>query len=337
MKDLILLLSTLVMASCTVNAQSSVEKLTLEGDSLPPIRHITDMKIHGDTLYFIYETEEGFGQRILRKAIIDKDKFTLNIGQEIGKSDRGSYVSFMPYIFFGLDDKAHVVSQDDCEIFDLSDDESMIRTKECLIKGNSLIPFPVSLYAQDIFMTSPHNYIFIGRRPNGGAQYVMSSNIETARIDTIRKITISEDLQAWMPNAGELAYSRQHNRIAFAYRLHPAIDIYDINGRLINQLKFAPDTFDAKTLEEADFEELNPIHTVDITTSLNGIYALYWGCKYAEIKSKPATSLIYKINWNGNVINQYKINTPLYRIAYYNENMLIGWNGNGFIGIILKP
>lgn len=337
MKQLIIILYSLLMASCTVNAQSSVRMLTLVGDSLPSIRHITDMKIHGDTLYFVYETEDGFGQRILRKAIIDKDKATLNIGQEIGKRDGGSYVSYMPYIFFDINDKAHVVSQDDCQIFDLSDDVSMIRTKEYLIKSNSLVPFPISLYVQDIFMTSPHKYIFIGREPNGGAQYVMSSNIETERIDTIRKITISEELQAWMPNAGELAYSRQLNRMAFAYRLHPVIDIYDMNGRIINQLRLASDTFDDSTLDEADFEELNPIHTVDVTTSTNDIYALYLGRKYADINSNSVASLIYRLNWNGNVISQYKINATLYRIAYYDENMLIGWNGNDFIEIFLKP
>ena len=41
---------------------------------------------------------------------------------------------------------------------------------------------------------------------------------------------------------------------------------------------------------------------------------------------------IYKIDWNGNVIDRYfNIPYPLYRIAALDDTRLIGWNGKDFI------
>ncbi len=84
MKTLISLTLLLMLVGCSANAQptSSVQTLEFTGDSLPALRHITDMKISGDTLYFVYETEDGFGQRFLRSAVIDYEnaKFEYQTG-----------------------------------------------------------------------------------------------------------------------------------------------------------------------------------------------------------------------------------------------------------------
>lgn len=334
MKTLIATAYLLLLVSCTANSQPtpSVKMLELTGDSLPAIRHVTDMKISGNTLYFAYETEDGFGQRFLRSAAIDHENAKLNIRPEIGKKEDGYYVSYMPYPFFDTTGDVRVVSQDDGDIYDLSDGNSLIRTKKNLLSGDSSVPFPLSQYVQDVSFVSHDNYVFIGREPNGGSQYAMKVNTSTAIVDTIRKIAISPELQSWMPNAGELAYSRKHERLAFAYRLHPMIEIFGMDGNHIKQIQIAPNTFNQKILQEADFEELTPLHFVDVSATSDYIYVLYWGCKYSDIET--TTPYIYKIDWDGNILAKNRIAlSPLYRIAVINDDGIIGWNGKTFVNI----
>ncbi len=114
MKNLIVFIFALTLTSCSVNAQQSADaqKLTLTGSRLPAIRHVNDMKITGDTLWFVYETEGGYGQRFLRRAIIDSKNLTLNVGSEMGHKEDGYYVSYMPYPVNNCDGSLLVTSQD---------------------------------------------------------------------------------------------------------------------------------------------------------------------------------------------------------------------------------
>ena len=162
----------------------------------------------------------------------------------------------------------------------------------------------------------------------------MTTDMTSSEIDTIRQVNISPDLQAWMPNAGEMAYSDKYDRLAFAYRLHPIIEIFGLDGKIIKSVRVGDDTFDVKTLCEADFEDLNTLHTVDITYTPDFIYAIYWGYKFKDSKTKTPT--ILKLDWKGNIIDRYfNIPYPLYRIAALDDNRLIGWNGKEFILIQL--
>lgn len=123
-------LFVLMMASCYANAHvTSNQSLTLIGDSLPPIRHITDMKAVADSLWFVYETEDGFGQRFLRKAVIDRDNNTLDVGPVLGKKSDGYYKAYMPYPTIDIDGNIQVVNQEDGEIFNCVNDSVLIRTK----------------------------------------------------------------------------------------------------------------------------------------------------------------------------------------------------------------
>ena len=150
-------------------------------------------------------------------------------------------------------------------------------------------------------------------------------------LNTIRQINISPELQTWMPNTGEMVYSDKHNRLAFAYKLHPVIEIFDTDGKTIKSVKIGEDTFDPKTLEEADFEAMNSLHTVDVTCTSNYIYALHWGYGYSDADKYAPT--IYKIDWNGKVFDRYfNVPYPLYRIAALDDTRLIGWNGKEFVG-----
>lgn len=330
MKILSLIALSLFMSGCA-NAQSTTTtaKLKTSGEPLPAIRHVTDMKVSGDTLLFVFECENGYGQRLLRRAIIDSSNNAISISPDMGKREDGYYAS-MPYHFISDNGAIRVISQDDCEIFAVENDTAFVRTRQYLMDGNSTVPFPLSQYVQDVYMTNPDRYVFIGREPNGGRQYAMTADLITSKIDTVRQINISPELQAWMPNAGEMVYSDKHNRLAFAYKLHPVVEIFDTDGKTIKSVKIGEDTFNPKTLEEADFEAMNSLHTVDLTCTSNFIYALHWGYGYSNTDKTAPT--IYKVDWNGNVIDQYiNIPYPLYRIAAFDDTRLIGWNGKDFI------
>lgn len=323
------------MSGCT-NAQSTITttKLKICGEPLPAIRHVTDMKVSGDTLLFVFECENGYGQRFLRRAIIDSVNNTINISPDMGKREDGYYASYMPYPFISDNGAIHIVGQDDCELFNVENDTAFVRTRQYLMNSNSTVPFPLSQYVQDVYMTNLDRYVFIGREPNGGRQYAMTADLTTSKIDTIKQINISPELQAWMPNAGEMVYSGKHNRFAFAYKLHPIVEIFDTDGKIIKSVKIGEDTFDPKTLEEADFEAMNSLHTVDLTYTSDYIYALHWAYGYSDAdKTAPA---IYKIDWNGKIIDRYiNIPYPLYRITAIDDTRLICWNGKDFILLIL--
>lgn len=329
MKILHLLALSLFMTGCA-NAQSTTTtaKLKISGEPLPAIRHVTDMKVSGDTLLFVFECENGYGQRLLRRAIIDSANNTINISPDMGKREDGYYASYMPYPFISDNGAIHVVGQDDCEIFTVENDTAFVRTWQYLMNSNTTVPFPLSQYVQDVYMTKPDRYILIGREPNGGRQYAMTADLTTSKIDTIRQINISPELQSWIPNAGKMIYSNKYKRLCFAYLLHPLIEILDIDGNLIKSLRLGNDTFKPETLDEADFENFNVLHTVDLTYTSNYIYALYWGFKYAEASSTTPT--VYKISWDGKIIEHYKLSTILYRIAAFDDSSLIGWSGKGF-------
>lgn len=335
MKILHIIALTLFMSGCA-NAQSTITttKLKISGEPLPAIRHVTDMKVSGDTLLFVFECENGYGQRFLRRAIIDSANNTINISPDMGKREDGYYASFMPYPFISDNGAIHVVGQDDCELFTVENDTAFVRTRQYLMDSNSTVPFPLSQYVQDVYMTNLDRYVFIGREPNGGRQYAMTVDLTTSKIDTVRQINISPELQTWMPNAGEMVYSDKHNRLAFAYKLHPVVEIFDTDGKPIKSVRIGEDTFDPKTLGEADFEAMNSLHTVDLTFTSDYIYALHWGYGYSDADKYAPT--IYKIDWNGNVIDKF-FNTPypLYRIAAIDNNRLIGWNGKEFVSIQL--
>ncbi len=331
MRAPILSLFVLLLASCTANAHVTANQpLTLIGDRLPPIRHITDMKAVADTLWFVYETEDGFGQRFLRKAVIDQDKNTLDVGPVLGKKSDGYYMAYMPYPVHGLDGNMQVVNQEDGEIFVYENESLLTRSKKFILSNSSTLPFPLSQYVQDVSMVAPDKFVFIGREPNGGTQYALKANITTAQVDTIRRIQLSPELTSWMPNAGELAYSRLHDRLVFAYRLHPMIEIFGMDGKPVKQVRICEDTFNPATLDEADFEELNPLHIVDITTTPNFIYALHWNFKYADAEDTAPT--IFKIDWEGKIVDRlFNVPMPLYKIAVSDDNYIIGWSGQDFV------
>ncbi len=311
------------------NAQSTTTtaELKISGESLPAIRHVTDMKVSGDTLLFVFECEDGYGQRLLRRAIIDSTNNTIKISPDMGKREDGYYTSYMPYPFISDNGALRVVGQDDCEIFTVENDTAFVRTRQYLMDSNSTVPFPLSQYVQDVFMTARDKYVFIGREPKGGRQYALKADLYSAKIDTIRRISISSEFQSWMVNAGELAYSDRHKRLAFAYRLHPVIELFDTDGKIISSVRLSEDTFDPTTLEKADFEDLNPLNIVDITATDDYIYALYWGHKHGD----TGNSKIYQLDWTGNVIAQNILDYSVYKIAFVDCNTLVCWTGNGFV------
>ena len=141
MKILSLIALSLFMSGCA-NAQSTTTtaKLKISGESLPAIRHVTDMKVSGDTLLFVFECEDVYGQRLLRRAVINNSNNTLNISLDMGKREDGYYTSYMPYPFIYDNGAIHVVGQDDCEIFAVENDIAFVRTRQYLMDSNSTVP-----------------------------------------------------------------------------------------------------------------------------------------------------------------------------------------------------
>ena len=335
MKRLQLSAPALLLAVCATTGQTPLlSEFDLTGDPLPPVRHVTEMKVSGDTLFFVHDSEESLGQLFLRRAVIYLADNHLDISPEIGKKDDGYYMSYMPYPFIGADSRVHVISQDDREIYDITDDTALVRTKHYLMNGETEVPIPLSGYIQNIFMTAPERYVFMGREPNGGRQYAMRADLKSSRIDTICQIAISADLQTWMPNVGEMVFSPKRDRLAFAYRLHPIVEVFSMDGTSLKSIRLGQDTFDRSTLNEADFEDLNPLHTVDLTNTSDYIYALYWSYRYDERATRFPS--IIKFDMEGNIIERYSdIPSPLCRIAAISNSRLIGWTGNRFILITL--
>ncbi len=106
-----------------------------------------------------------------------------------------------------------------------------------------------------------------------------------------------------------------------------------MDGSVLTSVEVAKPTFDPATLDEADFEDMNPLHFVDITTTDDYIYALYWGHTSRQHQAHDAKSTIYKVDWDGNIVARYPVNSVLKGIAAYNDNILIGWTGNNFVKI----
>lgn len=335
MKRLQLSAPALLLAVCATTGQTPLlSEFDLTGAPLPQIRHVTEMKVSGDTLLFVHDSEESQGLLFLRRAFIDLADNHLDISPEIGKKDDGYYMSYMPYPFIGTDAGVHVISQDDGEIYDITNDTALVRTERYLMNVETEVPIPLSGYVQNIFMTAPERYVFMGREPNGGRQYAMRADLEASRIDTIRQIAISADLQTWMPNVGEMVFSQKCDRLAFAYRLHPIVEVFSMDGSLLKSIRLGQDTFDRSTLNEADFEDLNPLHSVDLTYTSDYIYALYWSYRYDERATRFPS--IIKFDMEGNIIERYSdIPSPLCRIAAICDSRLIGWTGNRFILISL--
>lgn len=327
-------LSLLISGCANAQSKSMCSSLDVVGTQLPAIRHMNDMKMSADTLLFVYECEGGYGQQYLRRAVVDTEKNKLSVSNDMGKREGGYYVSDMPYPFITSCGSIGVISRDNGEVYSVSNDTVFIRTKQYLLDDNFKISFPLSQYVQDVFAISPDRYVFIGREPKGGRQFAMTTDMTSSEIDTIRQVNISPDLQAWMPNAGEMAYSDKYDRLAFAYKLHPVVEIFNTDGGTIKSVKIGDETFNPKTLEEADFDDLNILHTVDVTCTPDYIYALYWGFKYAD--SQKSMPTIIKLDWDGNIIARYSdLAYPLYRIAAKDDSTIVGWTGKEFVSMSL--
>lgn len=335
MKTFGFLILFLFLANCA-GAELSVKitKFETTGEPLADIRLMTDMKVSGDTLMFVYETRDGHGQLFLHRAVIDRGQQKLYISPSLGKRSDGYYTSYMPYPFTGHDGTFRIVGQDDCEIYDILNDTALVGTRHHILDSNFSMPVQLSQHISDIFATASDNYVFMAREPRGGRQYVLATDIATSRIDTIRHISVSPDLQAWMPNMGKMAYSDKHESIVFAYRLHPYIEIFGTDGKTIKIVRIGEDTFDTRTLDEADFDSLNILHTIYLTLSQNYIYALYLGQKYSELKPGDSVDII-KLDFDGNIIGRYRGGSKLSSIAATDDDTLVGWDGTNFLYIEL--
>lgn len=329
----ILLFMVVLCVGCT-SARETVNMLPFIyfTDSIPDISHITEMKAVGDTVYIVYENENGYGQRFLCSYTVNQENRSLSFNGEYGNCSDDYYQLYMPYPFISISGTVEVVSQDDCELYSINSDRTFLLRKKYLLGGSSKPPYPLSQYVQDVFATASNGYMFVAREPSGGRQAVFSINTDSASVKEVKTLVADSDYPSWIVNVGEFAFSLADRRCAFAYRLFPFIEFLDTSGSIIKLVNIAESSFDPATLEMADFEELNPLHFVDLTSTDEFIYALYWGKTYTEMKIGHSQSRIYKFDWIGNIVEIFSINEPLYRITVI-KGGLICWNGSEFVGV----
>lgn len=130
MKTLKIIALLALMPGCA-DAQSTTAETNLDitGDSLPAISHIVEMKMSSDTLLFVYESKEGYGQRFLRRAVIGFGRSQLKASPDAGKLNNGYYVSYMPYPLIADNGTIRVISKDDGEIYTVENDTALVGDK----------------------------------------------------------------------------------------------------------------------------------------------------------------------------------------------------------------
>lgn len=333
----VVLLMAIATQAIAQNSTQINDFTILKAISQPDISHIVDMKAVAPGKVFIsYEAQEGRGQRILQEINSDIANGNLSFSQEYGKRDDGSYQLFMPYLINFNAEKPFVVSQDDGELFTINPNAKFAASNKHILDYNFKVPFPVSLYVQDVQMISPTDFLFVGREPNGGKHSVFLSKPDSMSITLIKSFVNDSNYSSWVINTGKLAYSSKAGLCVFAYRLYPTVEFFKPTGEIIKIQTIGQNGFDTTTLEYADLEDYNRLHFMDITQTEGFFYLLYWGKKGNEMLTSSSPSKILKFDHTGNLQHTFILDSPIRKIAAFSDQEFIAWDGNNFIYFSLK-
>ncbi len=291
------------------------------------------MKAAGDALYCVYENDGSFGQRMLGCFTINSRNRSLSYNGDFGKMPDGYWQTYMPYPFMSPAGELTVAGMDDGRVYKPGHGLSLYPGQRYLIGTGSSTSYPLSMYVSDIFQLTVDDYIYVGRQPKGGIQAALRTDCATMEITEIKPLIADQRYPSWIVNTGEMIYNSREKICAYAYRLFPKIDFFDLDGNTINSVIFAIDSFDPSTIDMADTETLNPIHFIDLTQTASHIYALYCGTTIADAMSENAGSTIYRLDSDGKVAGTYSVGIFIRNFAAINDTTFIAWTGSQFLFI----
>lgn len=326
-------LISILFAALSISAHSlqSISMEALDIDSMPQISHIIDMKLQNDTLFLTYENHEEMGQQFLKAYLYDHNKKKLTLIKEMCRMDNGYYQSYMPGIILNPYGGLELVGKDECKIYNVDHNLYITPTHRHLTGAELKMPFALTSYVTDVSKIDSDRYVFIARKPRGGSQSAFITDFADSTVTEIKKLAYNPEYDSWIANTGKMVYNHSEKTMAFAYRLHPCIEFFYINGGLVKSLKIGTDTFMPETLEDADTENMNIIHFIDIDCSKETLFALYMGKKYNEILPSDHT-LLYIFDFEGKKMKEYDIPAVITNLATSGDGKtIISYDGNKFI------
>ncbi len=326
-----LLIFILLLCSCSV-AKKSIELSSKEfsADSTLDIKHIDNMKIVGDLLYIQLDN-------VLCSYFIDYESKELKFNNFL--FENGTHDSLYYMIpFWDNEGNLLMVDRYNMVLFKASAD-SLQRTSESIISLEAKRAHKI-IEARQVFYKAPDEYYFIGNSASGTqAIYHSDNRTDSLIVSEIKSIIYDETYPSWSVNYGTFAYNYQNEMGVWAYKMFPAIMIYDFVDKTYKIIEFGEQTFDPSTISKADLWDNNPIHFRSVSATNDYIYALYWGEFYSEMDKKEsagtAESKIIKFDWKGKVKKIYTVNKKIRNFTIDDNERIIAHDGKEFLLIEL--
>lgn len=330
---------------CLLACQNKVDIVNaptqlLSIDSIPDIKHLTDIRFHNNDVLLTYESRGSYGQQFVRQYVYDNKKAELKYKRSLFRNDNGQYDFYIPILFSDNKNDLFVVDREMPTVYKVSDEGQAITTGDVVISRESKTPYPIVMDARQVFQKSLREYLFVGREPNGGAQSLFLSKNEddSVCITEISKIIYNPDQPSWITNFGKLAYNDNDQIGVFAFQMYPVIQYINLQTGEKSSFRLSNTIQSELITDGADIWEQNPVYFRDITSNSKYIYALYWGKTFQDAGDEQAEgkgfSQIYKFDWDWKLKQVYNINKCLNNICIDNTgNSIIGFDGYIFYSI----
>lgn len=325
-----------VLTSCKGDKKAFVSTFTT--NSPLNLYNVFRINVVNDRLYVMSEIKH---QQILSSYNIDLDNKMLTFQKEYFKRDSATYDFYFFTPLWDNNDSLFIVESDNPVLWEQVND-SIVQTDKALLSTTAKVPHAVALHVRRAFYVSDNEYIFVGRQPRDGEGAIYRSVIDNGEtiVTEITPLIADEKYQSWVVNHGTLTYNNSIKKGAFAYWMFPKIKIFDYTNKTEKTISLGESTFNPETIEEGDLWYINTVNFIDIVSTDEYIYALYWGNTFEGMdkdnKEGKAVTRICKFDWNGNLEKSYKIKRALKNIAVTKDGKsIIGYDGENFVLIAL--
>ena len=303
------------------------------------IRLVNQMVIDHDMLYTSFSKRSNSSHDFLFSFKIDTIGNRLSLPKEYFKNKGNYYQIYYPRLFYGNNDSLRVVDYTCGNIYSIMENGKGKLSKDYLVASSRIrIPFPLTYYSADVYYLEPHKYLFIGRKADGPYEVLTARRFkDSLEIKEVRPLFVEKSHSIWDINQGSLVYNPTLRRCCYSYWMFPVIQLFDTDKpNEVVTLEFQDKQKTPKINIGADIWDRNITYFYKMVASKKYIYALYHGEKYQYAMRKSQTghffSYIVKMDWNGNVVNTFKVNKYLQCIGVDNEDrFLIAFDGNNFL------